>query len=196
MTTGASQPGLPWRVLSAWGDLRASIRSLIASGPTEARLLLIAMLSGLIWFLQMVMLYRMGAVGADLQGDEVTAFFAAQFMAAIFFRTLMLYAVAGLLGLVLRKLGGAGGWAETRAAVFWAFLVTAPVRLMMMLASTVIGPTEFGFIIAQTGPVLLALVLSIFLAETHKMKTWSIFAGIACISLVAIALTGLIPQVS
>ncbi|MEM9046548.1 MAG: hypothetical protein AAGC81_17845 [Pseudomonadota bacterium] len=195
MTT-ASQPGLPWRVLSAWGDLRASMRSLIASGVTEARLLVIAMLSGLIWFLQEVMLYRLGEAGQGLVGDEVSAYFAAQFMAAIFFRTLMLYGVAGLFGLVLRKLGGQGSWVDTRAALFWAFLVTAPVRLALTLLSTTIPGEQLSLIVAQTGPVLLAVVLSIFLAEVNKMKTWSIFAGIAGISLVAIGLTALIPQVS
>ncbi|MEM9100632.1 MAG: hypothetical protein AAGC79_19165, partial [Pseudomonadota bacterium] len=176
--TVASQPGLPWRVLSAWGDLRASMRSLLDSGLTEARLLMIAMLSGLIWFLQEVMLYRLGERGQGLAGDEVSAFLAAQFMAAIFFRTLMLYAVAGVFGLILRKCGGSGGWAETRAAVFWAFLVTAPVRLVLVLISTVIGADalyQAEMIVAQAGPVLLVVVLSIFLAEVHKLKTWSIF---------------------
>ncbi|MEM8793125.1 MAG: hypothetical protein AAGE80_16010 [Pseudomonadota bacterium] len=194
-----SQPGLPWRVLTAWGNLRGSIRSLVDCELTEARLVVIAMLSGLIWYLQTVMLFRLGATGADLVGDEVTAFFAAQFIVAIFFRTLMLYGVAGLFGLVLRKRGGEGSWIETRAAVFWAFLVTAPVRLVLMLLSTAVAaemsPTA-GLAIGQAGQLLLVIVLSIFLAEVHKMKAWTIFAGIAAISLVAVLLSGLLPGAS
>ncbi|MEM9100514.1 MAG: hypothetical protein AAGC79_18560, partial [Pseudomonadota bacterium] len=68
-----------------------------------------------------------------------------------------------------------------------------------VLISTVIGADalyQAEMIVAQAGPVLLVVVLSIFLAEVHKLKTWSIFAGIACISLATVGLVALIPQVS
>lgn len=194
--TATGQPGLPWRVLTAWGGLRGSIRSLIENGVTESRLLAIAMLSGLVQFLQTAMLARFGATGRKVASVDSSAFLAAEFIGALFFRTIALYGVAAVFGLILRRLGGRGGWIETRAAVFWAFLVVAPVQLVLTPLSLIAGGENSAIALvigAQLGALLLAVALSIFLAETHRMKARWIFLGIVSVSLAGIFLTGLAP---
>ncbi|MBY8975224.1 hypothetical protein KHP62_05355 [Rhodobacteraceae bacterium NNCM2] len=192
--TSVPQSGLPWQVLSAWGDLRASYRGLMASRPTEGKLLFIAMASGFVWFLQWVMLFRLSGDAALMQEQEVFSRVAAQLVAALLFRTLMLYLTAAIFTLVLRRFGGMGGWVETRAAVFWAFLVVAPVLLLLAGIGQVVTaglPDLARGLYDQIGSLLLAYVLAVLLAEAHGFRrAWIVFAGIVIVSVGTIALAG------
>ncbi|MEM0943830.1 MAG: hypothetical protein AAGI70_07760, partial [Pseudomonadota bacterium] len=110
---------LPWHMVQAWSDLRASYRALMAGAPSESRLLFLAMLSGLIWFLGQTIIRAGSPPDPTMTADQRSAEVAAHFVAALFFRTLMLYGVAALAQLAMRKAGGTGGWVESRGATFW-----------------------------------------------------------------------------
>ena len=93
---------LPMQMLSAWGDLRASYRDLMAGAPSEGRLFFIAVLSSLIYFAG-TMLSQSAP-----PGDEKQAWIASHFLSAILWRPLMLYAMGATATLILRGFGGAG----------------------------------------------------------------------------------------
>ncbi|MEM7178291.1 MAG: hypothetical protein AAGD47_01785 [Pseudomonadota bacterium] len=192
--TAARQPGLPWQVLSAWGDLRASYRRLMATRPTEGKLLAIAMLSGLVAFLQWAMLFRFSGEGVGLSDPELLSRTGAQFISAILYRTLMLYLLAAVFALVLGRFGGTGGWVRTRAAVFWAALIAAPVMFVLAGLGAVFAGTLPPVALeglAQLSRLLLVYVLAVLLAEAHGFtRVWPVFAGIVVVSIAMIALTG------
>ncbi|MEM7239308.1 MAG: hypothetical protein AAF501_16000 [Pseudomonadota bacterium] len=200
MTPPTGSSGLPWRMLTAWGDLRGSYRGLMATAPSEGKLLFIAMASGLVLFLEWTGIARLTGDLATLAPDEMASQVAAQFTAALLFRTLMLYAVAAGLCWVLCRFGGTGGWYATRGAVFWAFLVAAPVTLLCSILGAVImqrAPGSGGEVIADAGNLVLALVMAACLAEAHGIHSmWRVFLGLIVASVSVIALTLLVWQMS
>lgn len=198
VTASAGSSGLPWRVLSAWGDLRGSYRGLMATGPSEGKLLFIAMASGFVLFLEWVGVARLTGETAALPEEELTVRVAAEFIGALIFRPLMLYGVAAGLCWALSRLGGTGGWFETRAAVFWAFLVAAPVMLLCSILGTTVSlgtPGGPGELVAEAGNLILALVLAACLAEAHGFRNmWTVFLGLVAASVSVIALVHLVWQ--
>lgn len=194
--TEARQPGLLWQSLSAWGDLRASFRRLLTSDPSEAKLLAIAMISGVFVFMANIAAERIAPANDLTTAAGFRGFVGAQVITAMFFRTLMLYGLAAIFAMALRRFGGDGDWKATRAAVFWAALVGAPIlflaTVLEAVASLQTAPQIAG-LIGQLGSIAFALLLSVFLAEAHGFRRpWAIFAGIFVVSLVLIALAGLL----
>lgn len=185
MTTARS-PLLLWQIFGAWGDLRASYRALMASGPGEPRLLFIAMLSGLIYFLG-TMAANAIAPAVLRSEEEMRGFVAAHLITALFFRTLALYGVAALACLILRRCGGTGDWFESRAATFWAMLIVAPVALALTVLGAAIGPglpAGMSSALSEAGGIVTAVVLAFCLAEAHGFRrAWPILLGMIAISI-------------
>ncbi len=178
--------GLVWRVLGAWADLRGSMRVELARGPREGRLLFYAVLSGLIWFAGRAILLAWGPQAPTLTPDEIRRLIGAALVSSVFYRTIALYVVAALAGVVARAFGGTGPWRDSRAAVFWGSLIAAPAVLAATMLSLLLtdAPGRAAEIASMLGAIASAWVLAHCLAEAHGFtSTWKVFGVIA--SLVA-----------
>lgn len=182
----SERQSLTLRVLFFWADMRGSMRALIDEEPSEGRLLFFAMLSGFVVFLgSAASLWLDPATGA-IAPDELTGRVAASFIGAVFFRTLALYGVAGIAGLLARRAGGLGGWRDTRAAVFWSALAAAPLGFAATVADRLVlsGEGAGGLLLGSLAPMAFAVALSTCLAEVHGFRRASIVFG--CVGLVAV----------
>lgn len=181
-------PGLALRVLGAWGDLRGATRALLDARPSEALLLSFALLSGFLWFLgQVARLWLAPGTGA-MAPDVLIGRVAAEFVGAMLFRTLALYGLAALVRLVARAFGGTGTWRDARAAVFWAFLVAAPVVLVAGLGALVL-PEPVRAVAGSLGSVALAVALAHGIAEAEGFRRpWAVLAVVGGASLAVLSL--------
>ncbi|MEM9783719.1 MAG: YIP1 family protein [Pseudomonadota bacterium] len=179
-----SESGFFARVLTAWFDLRQSMRGILATDPPEGRILMFAMLHGLILFAAYAL--EVGAEAARFinlpsqtfqQQASLSAKVAAGFTAFLILRPLFLYALAGVSGLVARWAGGRASWREGRAAVCWAALVSAPVSFVCSLPGILV-PLSTGVDIAFSlaGVLMFVIALSYCLAEAHGFRrVWMVF---------------------
>ncbi|MEM7505711.1 MAG: YIP1 family protein [Pseudomonadota bacterium] len=189
--TTARSPFLLWQIFGAWGDLRASFRALMATSPGEPRLLFIAMLSSLIYFLG-TMVAESIAPSAVRSEEEMRGFVAANLITALFFRTLALYGVGALACIIMRRFGGTGGWFESRAATFWAMLIAAPVAFALTVIAAIAGPgmsPGHAAALGEAGGIITAVVLAFCLAEAHGFRrAWPVLLGMIAISVAALLL--------
>lgn len=177
--------GLAGRVLSAWADLRGSLRAELDRGAGEARLLFYAVLSGLVWFLGRAALLAWGPLAPTLTEDELLRLIGAEFVSAVFYRTLALYVVAAIMGLVAHRFGGTGSWRASRAAVFWGSLVAAPAILAATLLSLLLtgAPGKAAEIASMLGAIASAWVLAHCIAEVHQFSSpWRVLAVIVALA--------------
>jgi len=196
--TGGSPPpvvgpiGLVNRILAGWRDLRGSFRSEIAAGHGEPRLLAYAMGGCVALALarapQSVLGMLDGAAAAG-QPVSITMLVVMQVVAALFFLPLMLYAVAALARMTLRLFGGAGGWFDTRLAVFWSLVLAAPILLVGGLFSFGFALTNEAGRLAGLPSVIAQLIWLRFwaegLAEAHAFRSgFPIFVGMAVLAAV------------
>ena len=174
--------GVLWRMLGAWADLRGSMRAELDRGPSEGRLLFYVMLSGLIWFIGRYAVLVNGPLGPVIPEGQFVGRVGLEFVSAIFFRTLAFYALAALAGAVARAAGGSGGWRDSRAALFWAALVAAPVILAATLLSLLLTgvPGQAGAIAGMLGAVAFAWAVAQCIAEAHGFTSaWRVLAAVA-----------------
>lgn len=161
------------RVLDAWADMRWSTRSLIESRPSEGRLLFLALLSDVIFFLSRALSLVVAPpeeIGARLP-DHVGFGLVLAFLV----RTSFFYVAAAAAVIVSRPFGGRGSWYETRCAVFWAAFVSAPVEALGAAVTGVAvwaGAAE-GWL-AETpyflGPIAFGFFLSAGVAEAQGFR--------------------------
>ncbi len=177
-------PTLAWRVLGAWANLRASMRAELDRAPSEATLLAYVMLSGLIWFLGRVAMLKLGPIAPALDPDYALKRIAVEFVSSLFFRTLAMYGVAALAGAIAMKAGGRGSWRDSRAAIFWAALVAAPVMLAGVLISLLVSgvPAEVGTVARMLGALAFAWAVAHCIAETHGFRRVSFVLGAVMIA--------------
>lgn len=191
-----AQKGVLIDMLTAWGDLRGSARDFIASRPSEPKLLMVAILSGLIFFFGTAVEAFVSPPETVTNDDEFNAYLGAALVGAAFFRTLGLYGFAAVAKMVLARFGGSAIWSESRAAVFWAALVAAPllfaVKLLLALAPGLAGSTA-GDVIGQAGGIAFAYVLAQCLAEASGFaRPWGIFGGLVGITILIVILGALL----
>jgi hypothetical protein len=182
MERSLASAGLVLRVLGAWADLRGSLRDELDRAPSEGRLLFYVMLSGLIWFIGRAAVLSWGPLAPIMSEDEYTGRLASEFVGALFFRTLAFYGLAGLAGLIARAAGGTGSWRDSRAAVFWAALVAAPVILAATFLSLLLAdlPGQAGAIASMLGAVAFAWAAAQCLTEAHGFaRGWKVLAAVA-----------------
>lgn len=178
MLATPSESGFVARVLTAWLDMRASMRSILDTDPGEGRILSFAMISGVVLFAAQVLELYAIAARSELRGGPDPMEVASGFMALVIVRPLMLYALAGLVGLVARAAGGQGSWRDTRAAVCWAAVVQAPVSFVLTLPNVVAELSmPVGLAISAVMVSTLAAALSYCIAEAHGFsRVWIVFA--------------------
>jgi hypothetical protein len=185
MEQSLTSGGVFWRMLGAWADLRGSMRAELERGPSEGRLLFYVMLSGLIWFLGRTAVLVYGPLGPAIPEDQFAGRIGLEFISAIFFRTLAFYALAAVAGLIAWAGGGGGGWRDSRAALFWAALVAAPVILASTFLSLLLAgvPGPGGAIASMLGAVAFAWVVAQCFAEAHGFTSaWRVLGALATLA--------------
>ncbi len=184
MQLALREGGLIWRVLAAWADLRASMRHELDRGPTEGRLLFYAVLSGLVWFLGRAALLAWGPLAPTLPPEVFRGRIAAELVTSVLFRTLALYLLAAVVGLVSRAFGGGGTWRDSRAALFWAALVAAPAILAAHLFSVLLTgvPGRAAEIAGMLGGLAFGWVAAQCIAEAQGFSSgWRVLAVMAAL---------------
>lgn len=185
--------GLFTRMAGALSNMRQSTRELIDEGPSEARLLFFVLLSDVIFFLSrtLSLVVAPGSATAKFLPLEIGLWL----IGILFLRTATLYLFSGLVGFVCRALGGQGSWRDTRAAVFWASLVAAPIGVLGALigagfdrlapAFPVFGTDAFVVAPLSLGIVAFVWFVSAAVAEAQKFtRTSLVFMAFSCLSVV------------
>jgi hypothetical protein len=186
----AAPRGLVDRMARTWAAPRAVVRREIDAAD-EARLLFYAVAASALGALGLIGAQALNpapGVAADFNRWVVT-----QTVVGLFFRPLGLYGAAALMALVCRRLGGRGGWRDTRAAVFWTALVAAPAGVALAVlgaAATGIGHAPAAVAAAGTaaGSALWAVLLAPALAEAHGLPLRGVagaFVGLAALIVLA-----------
>lgn len=178
-------PGLVLGMARFYYSPRASVRGMIESGPSEARLLAYAIIAATI-----LLLGRLTSLAAAVP-DDFLARAMAESVSMLFFVPLAYYLLAAIGTLLARAFKGDGSWPEGRAAFFWAALVSAPVMVMCGLLPMVLpGPPRIASaLINQFGQVYFAwAVAQCFAVAFHFTRPWAVFVVIATPALVWIAI--------
>lgn len=109
----------------------------LAAGVREDRALIFLMAACLMFFVSRLPVL---AREAHFAGEDMGPSLGGALMAWIFVAPLLLYTLAGVLGVILRSLGCKGaGWFETRLALFWSLLATSPLLLLSGLTEGFLG---------------------------------------------------------
>ena len=113
------------------------VTRILSRGTREDRALLFLMLGCLLVFVaQTPRLAR----EAFETGVELNALLGASLMAWLFIMPLVLYAIAGLSGVLARLMGSKITSFGARMALFWALLAACPVMLLWGLTAGFVGP--------------------------------------------------------
>ena len=91
-----------------------------------------------------------------MTGTELNPLLGSTLMAWVFIAPLALYALAAVLHIVARLVGGQGTFYAARLALFWALFASTPLLLLHGLVAGFIGP---GPQLAMVGAVWFAVFL-------------------------------------
>lgn len=183
------------RILDAYADMRFSTRSFIASAPSEGRLLFLALLSDVIFFLARSI--SMVVLPPDEVRLALPEFIGLGLVVAFLFRTALFYVIAALAKILSLPFGGKGSWYATRCAIFWAALVSAPVEIFAS-ALTVVAvfsqryfPSfEADWLIEAPyfiGPIAFGFFLSAGVAEAQGFRyTYRVMAVLAVLTIASV----------
>lgn len=183
------------RMVEAWRDMAASTRRLLDENPSEGRLLFYVIASDIVFFFSWslkTLLAPTSAAVAQLPVD-----IGLWLLLAILTRTGLLYAFATLAAAACQVAGGTGSARDTRAAVFWGALVSAPFGLMASILAVALSRGE-QFLPALQNPIFtlppyyLGLVpflwfIAAGLAEAHGFRRPSLV--FLCLSVATVALS-------
>lgn len=122
-------------IATAYRDPVAVVSGQDARGLREPQTLFYGMLFGFLSFLAQLPVL---SVLAERNGPPLFALAAANLVAFLFFLPLMLYILAGLSHAILARFGGGASWAQSRRALFWSALVSAPLILLSGVAAPVL----------------------------------------------------------
>lgn len=194
MAEALRHPGAVLGVARFYHDPRGSMRGMLDSRPGEARLLAYAMGAVSVLLAGRVLGLMAAAERADM---DLPGQVAAQAAALLFFVPLFYYALAALGTFLARAFRGTGGWAEGRAAFFWAALVSSPVIVLSGLAPMAMpgAPREVVALVSQVGPVFFAWALAQCYAEAFGFaRAWAVFAVIAALVLLIVGAAWWLPN--
>lgn len=159
-------------ILRSWAQPRAVVRDLLAAPQREGRILSFLMLGCfLIFVAQGPRLMRSvieGLRGPDGEAATLIALMTYEFFAWMIVWPLAFYALGAIIHAVARVVRGRGVGYDTRLALFWAVLASAPGALLYGLARGFLG---WGDQAALCGCIWLAgfAVISGFgLYEAHR----------------------------
>ncbi len=155
------RPGLTVRMARSVFDMRGQVRQLLREDPSEARLLLFAVLSDMVFVLSWSVKTLVSPTSpvAGLSGSDVVIWL----LVALMFRTMLIYALAAFIGVIMRFSGGPASLHETRTGVFWGVFVAAPFGLAVSELAVVINALQdrvplFAFEGVQLLPYWLGMV--------------------------------------
>lgn len=185
------------RILDAYADMRASTRDFILTYPSEARLLMLALLSDVIFFLARS-ISMVVAPPPEVQAS-LPQFVGLAVVLAFLLRTASFYVIAAAATIISRPFGGVGSWHDTRCGVFWAALVSAPIEVIGALMTVTVAflrPTipilDSEWLIETPyfiGPIAFGFFLSAGVAEAQGFRyTYRVMAMLAIITIALIVL--------
>lgn len=169
------------RMVLSYKDMRTTTRTLIGENPSEARLLFFVLMSDVIFFLSrgLALVIAPGSAASTRLPLEIGLWL----VAALFLRTAILYGFSGLVAGISRLFGGKGSWKDTRAAVFWASLVAAPIGVLGALVvatfahlerfAPVFGDDKLSLPPQWIGIVAFVFFLSAAVAEAQRFRNTS-----------------------
>ncbi len=184
------QPLEPLKGMSVWArirlsyrDMRHTTRALIEEEPSEARLLFFVLLSDVIFFLSFGVRLIVSPISAVEDILPVPAQLGSLLLLIFLFRTAALYIFSAIVCIVGRMRGGTASWRDTRAAIFWASLVAAPIGVFGAILGASFSHLEpfypiFGSMLMAWPTVLIGIVAFVFflsagVAEAHRFERTS-----------------------
>lgn len=158
------RPSMLARALSAWGDLRGSIKDELAQTPSEPTVFA--------WLMIALVIGGLAATPAEVLAPPppgLAPMPGMGFVVSVTLAPLVWYAIAALAGLIVRSMGGARSYREHRAIWFWQALVTLPVQVaiaMLTLPLTVaVGSGAAGALDLVGGVVSLVVLWRFYAAS-------------------------------
>lgn len=194
------------RIRLSFTDMRKAVRMLLDEGPTEARLLFFVLMSDVVFLLNFGLKFVISPSGEALRDKVPTEFAGAiggLLVLCFLVRTATLYVFSGVVAGACRILGGQGSWQDTRAGIFWASLVAAPIGVFGALVVTgldylgplypaLAGPIAILHMPAQlVGVVAFVFFVSAATAEAHRFRATSPVFIVFCLLTVAILVAGM-----
>ncbi|QFT81017.1 hypothetical protein FIU89_10385 [Roseovarius sp. THAF27] len=149
-------------IVAAYRGPRTVFRRLLAMGANEGRALAILMAGCAIFF---VSEWPRLAREAHLTGQELNPMLGGALLGWIFIAPLIFYAIGTITQLVLRLMGGRASTYATRLALFWAWLVASPIKLLHGLVAGFIGP---GPGLTAVGAIWLVAFLWVWLSDLRE----------------------------
>ncbi len=125
-------------IAATWAAPRRAMRRQLAGGVREDRALVVLIAACLLLF---VAQWPVAARLAHLEPDlPLAARLTGAMFSMLFILPLVAYALAALVHLVARVLGGRGSFWRARMALFWALLAIAPAQMALGLVTALVGP--------------------------------------------------------
>ncbi|MEO1724139.1 MAG: YIP1 family protein [Pseudomonadota bacterium] len=191
------------RLRLSFKDMRRATRLLLDENPTEPRLLFYVLMSDVIFFLNFGMKFAV-APGQNVENalpSELASAIGGLVAICFLLRTGTLYVFSGATAFICRQFGGKGSWRDTRAGIFWASLVAAPIGVAGALVVIVMGilAPQLPILaepVVQLPAQLIGVIAFVFfvsasVAESHGFKKTSpIFIAFSLLT-VAILVAGL-----
>ncbi|MEO1774354.1 MAG: hypothetical protein AAFS07_05325 [Pseudomonadota bacterium] len=182
---GAPSRGFVARVLGAWWDLRGTMRGVLDTAPSEGRLLSFAMIAGALLFAILALELTVHATrDPAVDRQQLSAQFFMGFIAYFLVMPLVLYALAAIVGLCARFAGGIGDHRENRAAVLWAWVISAPVFAVLALPGIFASiPPQLDLGLELVGLSFFVVALAYCIAEVQAFeRVWKVFAVLASVT--------------
>ena len=129
-------------ILATYRDPAGPVRRLMASGPREDRSLAMLLAASVLMFVARTP-YLARASHLD-PSVPLNARLGITLFVMLFVLPLVAYALAFVVHLVLRGLGGQGQSSDARVALFWALLAIGPALLLHGLLEGFLGPEAAG----------------------------------------------------
>lgn len=148
------RPSVTVRLARSFFDMRATTEELLSERPSEARLLMLVLLSDMIftlsWALKTLVAPTEAATAS--MGSDVVLWL----MVALMLRTTAIYALALVVGVVVKMFGGKATLFETRVGVIWGVFVAAPIGLIIAEFAVIINQFEGSSAFLQNQGVQMA----------------------------------------
>ncbi|MGK7653010.1 MULTISPECIES: YIP1 family protein [unclassified Roseovarius] len=149
-------------IVAAYRGPRTVFRRLLAMGANEGRALAILMAGCALFFISE---WPRLAREAHLTGQELNPMLGGALLGWIFIAPLIFYGIGTLTQLVVRIMGGRASGYATRLALFWAWLVASPIKLLHGLVAGFIGP---GPGLTAVGAIWLVAFLWVWVSDLRE----------------------------
>ncbi|MDE2788936.1 MAG: YIP1 family protein [Paracoccaceae bacterium] len=126
---------LTWEILGSYRHPRQNFDRQLDRHVGEERILFYGILACFLTFVARLPVIAQANTGPD--APPLEAVIAGQFAVSLLMAPLLLYALAAVSHLLARSVGGAGGWRESRLALFWAVLASTPMVLVAGIVAVV-----------------------------------------------------------